>query len=766
MILLFVGMVLAGDVPVPGSRWLLRGEGWPVEEAVALGELAALPGAPWAELPLEFWVVADTGDPDHSLAHLHGRRMELVVGADPLHSRSARIHALAHAVDRSEGWSRRRAFRSISGWGRSFLEQGAVERDPLAWARPLGSRSPAEDFATMAELFWTPSAEAGDLHPRCRMPSKWRFWAEIAGVDPAADHPCASLEAVGLDPEQVVAVDLVYIVATGAAASLAGHMAVALHFAEEEGAPPRAEAWSMVAEVGDTAEGSLAYAYKGVTGGFPSVIQVLPLEGLVLDYTEEQDREVRFYRLNLGPAEKAALLRRLDELRLAWDRPYLFFNHNCVRLPFEVAEAAWPGALPQVKPMPPDVLLAALARQGRIAELPLGRVQLAAVGSRAIAAATLVQQASLGPELRALRRDFDAKKEEDRGEAYRRFGEVARGMPEEERVRALQVLHWQGVVEAARGRRQSVKAAQAGLRLGLVGARNGGWPTAEESGDAELLALLERDRSAASSSTPFRPVTVFVELHREGSEVWWGPGVETALYDARIGPGRRFSLSDNVAVSVLKLRLLVDPTLEHSLSSGELLHLALRPAGSGWLHGGLDLHLLEGGWERGRPEGLRGDVARAELSLGPPPGVELLRDARVGIGLAAGVGPVGGHLEPMLRVPLSLELALGSGVQQRTAVSLRVALWPGYKPAGGLWLGGAGEGGGRDGAGPVLGGLLVGGGDGRAVPGGGGSTDNVVRWDSDGAILRGGASIRGAVSSLTIPDYAPKVVITRARGRG
>lgn len=677
-------MALAQDVPVPGSRWLQRGAGWPVEETALLAELAALPGAPWAQVSLELWVVEDTGDPDHPLARLRGRRMELVVGADPLLSRAARIHALAHAADRRGGWSRRRDFRSISGWGRSFLEQGAVERDPLAWARPLGSRSPGEDFATMAELFWTPSEERGDLHPRCRMPSKWRFLAEVAGVDPASDHPCASLEAVGLDPEQVVAVDLIYIVATGAAASLAGHMAVALHFAEEEGSPPRAEAWSMVAEIGDTAEGSLAYAYKGVTGGFPSVIQVLPLEGMVLDYTEEQDREVRFYRLDLEPAEKAALLRRLDELRLAWDRPYLFFNHNCVRLPFEVAEAVWPGELPRVKPMPPDVLLAALARQGRIAEQPPGRVQLSAVGSRAIAAATLVQQAPLRPELQEIRRDFRAKEEEERGDAYRRFGEVARSLSEEERVQALQVLHWQGVVEAARGRKQSVKTAQAGLRYGLVTARNGGWPSAEESGDAELLALLERDRSAASSSTPFRPVTAFVELHREGSEAWWGPGVETALYDARIGPGRRFSLSDNLAVSVLKLRVVLDPTLEHSLSSGELLHLALRPAGSGWLHGGLDLHLLEGSWERGTPDGLRGDVARAELSLGPPPGVELLRDARVGIGLAAGVGPVGGRLEPMLRVPLSLELALGSGVQQRTAVSLRFALWPGYSLSGGF----------------------------------------------------------------------------------
>ena len=388
---------------VPGTTWRLEGD-WPPELARSVATLPAiLPEAyrnPGRVVHLRVAPSAEArSDAPHTLARLGrvGARVTLyvdglasrlrtlggaaAVGADDatlaraadVLARRAVVHELTHLLDRRRGWSRGRDWRGISGWSWLTRLPGPL---PLAasgeFASPYGATSPAEDLATFAEVYFLPppvGPTGADDHPRCRFPTKYRFFAEHVGShpDPAPDVRCTTAADVGLTAANVSDVELLWATPTmSSAAAVGGHLLLSF---QREGADAR-EAWAMLADPGALVPGTPGYVVMGLAGGFPARVQSAPEPTTVLRYVADENRDVVRLRWVLTEDEEARLLARLDDLVLRWHRPYFFFQRNCSALIVELANAveARPLRVPAI--VPPDLVLAELARRGRLVPVP------------------------------------------------------------------------------------------------------------------------------------------------------------------------------------------------------------------------------------------------------------------------------------------------------------------------------------------------------------------------------------------------------------
>jgi len=320
--------------------------------------------------------------------------------------RRAVLHGLVHVADRREGWSGTGRWRQLSGWGP--FGGPPAEHDLGAFATPEATESPGEDLASTV----TAVLDAGERPPpdadqdtRCRLPSKVRFVTDILGAIPARD--CPRLADLGLDPAAIAEIDLVYVAgSTTSIASIAGHVLVSLTSTPDAAGVMRQDSYAMVANV----RGRLTVqtVISALFGGLPSILVHRPFELALQDYAQADNRDVRRYALKLDAAQKERFLRRLDELRHGWDRPYAFLTRNCTALGVDLIRAALAGDFNPPSPLSPETFLGMLDRRGLLEAVPADRTDALANGSRALAADRLRYDAAQAlvrrdPSLRARR---------------------------------------------------------------------------------------------------------------------------------------------------------------------------------------------------------------------------------------------------------------------------------------------------------------------------------------------------------------------------
>ncbi|MBH1741404.1 DUF4105 domain-containing protein [Stenotrophomonas maltophilia] len=291
---------------------------------------------------------------DHLPADVHGRafagridlRRELLDDAVPgarRARRSALVHELTHVADRSgANWSRSARWRDLAGWQRKpwHLGRGGNDfRDRSPDAYEL--KGPAEYLAVNAEHFVLDSEFA------CRRPALAQWYQAHFGTPPslpqshcAATLPLLQAESeegaaslLQLDPSRVYAVD--YLFAEGSAQPMSrwGHSMLRLVICRPGRAPgpdcrldlEYHRVLSFRAFVGDVQISN----WRGLTGGYPSRLFVLPLQQVVDEYTKVELRGLQSLPLQLSPGEIASLLERTAQVHWSYDGRYYFVSNNC-----------------------------------------------------------------------------------------------------------------------------------------------------------------------------------------------------------------------------------------------------------------------------------------------------------------------------------------------------------------------------------------------------------------------------------------------------
>ncbi|WP_442254909.1 DUF7844 domain-containing protein [Stenotrophomonas pavanii] len=257
--------------------------------------------------------------------------------------RSALVHELTHVADRGgANWSRSARWRDLAGWQRKPWHLGRGDNDfrdrsPDAYER----KDPAEYLAVNAEHFVLDSAFA------CRRPALAQWYQAHFGAPPSLPQPqCAAalplLQAgseegaaslLQLDPARVYAVD--YLFAEGSAQPMSrwGHSMLRLVICKPGRAPgpdcrldlEHHRVLSFRAFVGDVQISN----WRGLTGGYPSRLFVLPLQQVVDEYTKVELRGLQSLPLRLHREEIASLLERTAQVHWSYDGRYYFVSNNC-----------------------------------------------------------------------------------------------------------------------------------------------------------------------------------------------------------------------------------------------------------------------------------------------------------------------------------------------------------------------------------------------------------------------------------------------------
>lgn len=330
-------------------------------------------------------------------AHVAGRALagvillprSLLIGSAPAAAdalRSTLIHELMHVADRSAdgGWSRSPRLRELAGWQRRVwkLGRGAnhfTDRNPDAYER----QSAAEYLAVNAE-HWLLDAEFA-----CRRPALAAWFSATFGAAPSQAAPCAStlplvqaseeegaVALMQLDPARVYAVD--YLFAEGGRVPMSrwGHSMLRLVICREGRVPgpdcrldlDQHRVLSFRAFVGDVELSS----WRGLTGGYPSRLFVLPLQQVVDEYTKVELRGLASIPLRLTPAEISGLLERTAQVHWGYDGRYYFVSNNCAVETAKLLQAGVPALQERgIERISPRGLRRRLDRLGRLDETVL-----------------------------------------------------------------------------------------------------------------------------------------------------------------------------------------------------------------------------------------------------------------------------------------------------------------------------------------------------------------------------------------------------------
>ncbi|WP_422347515.1 DUF4105 domain-containing protein [Stenotrophomonas sp. DR009] len=257
--------------------------------------------------------------------------------------RSALVHELTHVADRTgANWSRSARWRDLAGWQRKPWHLGRGDNDfhdrsPDAYEL----KDPAEYLAVNAEHFVLDSEFA------CRRPALAQWYQAHFGTPPSlpqsqcattlpllqaeSEEGAASL--LHLDPARVYAVD--YLFAEGSAQPMSrwGHSMLRLVICKPGRAPgpdcrldlEYHRVLSFRAFVGDVQISN----WRGLTGGYPSRLFVLPLQQVVDEYTKVELRGLQSLPLQLERSEIASLLERTAQVHWSYDGRYYFVSNNC-----------------------------------------------------------------------------------------------------------------------------------------------------------------------------------------------------------------------------------------------------------------------------------------------------------------------------------------------------------------------------------------------------------------------------------------------------
>jgi hypothetical protein len=249
-------------------------------------------------------------------------------------------------------------WRALVHYRRTSFRSGWTSQadGPAFFVAPGGKRSPeAELEATLAALF-AEGPTAPDVHPRCHYPARRAWLSRELGLGALPEPPCPAYDQfrATLDP---VGATLVFAEAfLNNPASMFGH--TLLRIDTRRGRDLLGFAVNFSGATGDDA--GIAYAVRGLTGGYQGFFSVEPYYEKVKSYGDWENRDIWEYRLALSPDELDLLLAHLWELdRIAFD--YYYFDENCSQQLLALLEAARP-ALRERETIPPWVIPADTVR--------------------------------------------------------------------------------------------------------------------------------------------------------------------------------------------------------------------------------------------------------------------------------------------------------------------------------------------------------------------------------------------------------------------
>jgi len=191
---------------------------------------------------------------------------------------------------------------------------------------PEGMRDPEKELISFLYAIYEPLPSDNNEHAICRFPARY-YWLsnqlpEIKNIH--TNIQCTKFETFynAVRPESV---SLVFVTATMTEpASMFGHLFVKLNKKGEEVKDDKTFSY-----VGNVNTGNIVlYIYRGLTGGFPGIIEYLSFGGRMRQYNILENRNMWELELSFNHEESRFLVMHLWEVESA-SFDYYFFDENC-----------------------------------------------------------------------------------------------------------------------------------------------------------------------------------------------------------------------------------------------------------------------------------------------------------------------------------------------------------------------------------------------------------------------------------------------------
>jgi len=224
------------------------------------------------------------------------------------------------------------------GDGDSYLSQ--VD-DPRFFNAPKGKTNPQSELIASLKSFYSTDLSEPNNHPQCRFIARLH-WLQKQLPDSLTQLPTVNCPQYNDWRKQVPGHKASLIFPAyhlNSPSSMFGHTLLRIDPADDAAN----SSWlSMAVNFGaniQASDNSIAFAIKGLAGGYSGTFIVTPYFKKIKEYNREENRDIWEYPLNLTPAETEQMVQHLWELKdINFD--YYFFDENCSYRLLELLEVA------------------------------------------------------------------------------------------------------------------------------------------------------------------------------------------------------------------------------------------------------------------------------------------------------------------------------------------------------------------------------------------------------------------------------------------
>jgi len=285
---------------------------------------------------------------------------------------AALVHELGHLYDRGPagGLSADPRLLDLAGWQKAVLRPGRRARNDFR------DRSPDPYELAGPREFVAVNLEHYLLDPsyRCQRPALAAYFDARFDQAPPPEAACPQAwpfvqdvadgraPLLRLDPARVWAVDYLFAEPNRQPMSRWGHSMLRLVVCapdREPGPDCRLDlSHHLVLSFRAFVDDLQISGWRGLSGGYPSRLFVLPLDQVVEEYTRVELRGLRALPLALERAEIEAVLERAARLHWSYDGRYYFLSNNCAVETWRLLHDAAPrlAALPLASITPSGLL--------------------------------------------------------------------------------------------------------------------------------------------------------------------------------------------------------------------------------------------------------------------------------------------------------------------------------------------------------------------------------------------------------------------------
>lgn len=271
------------------------------------------------------------------------------------------IHELAHAYDIKNNVSSDYSFVRKAGFKKTILGIRNKNVKALRSEDQYELKNIKESFAVNFEYF------VMDSEFMCRRPSMFDYYKKLLKNDPFPNRNCKLNSSVmlttqqglipfKLDPKRVYRIDYLLASKGKELSSGFGHAMFRLVVCAPDRIDPLTmqhlsetpygkkcendQLYHVVVSYRANIEGSNENYLKGIFGGYPSILFMLPLTDVLNEYNKDELRDLMAYPLKLSEVEKTEIVKKIIEEHWNYRGSYKFFTNNCATESFDLLKAS------------------------------------------------------------------------------------------------------------------------------------------------------------------------------------------------------------------------------------------------------------------------------------------------------------------------------------------------------------------------------------------------------------------------------------------